>query len=334
MSFYDKVTCLVDEGKALDVVLVDFSKVFDTLPHSILLDKLSSCGKSRSVMYWVKNWLKGGAQRVVVNGATSAWRPVTIGVPQGSIPRPVLFDTFINNLNAGVECTTCKFTDDTKPGGAADSLKGQEALQRDLDRLEHWAMINGMKFNTSKWRTLHLGWMNTRHKYKLGESGWRAALQKGSLRDLGVLVSSRLSVSWQCALAAKRANLVLGCTKHSITGQSKEAIVLPYSVLVRPHLEYCVQLWAPQLKKDVKVLECIQRMATKLAAGLEGMACEEWEKTLDLSGLEKRRLRGNLIVLYSFLRRGSGEGGAELFSLGSSDRRRGNAAPWEVQTGH
>jgi len=72
MSFYDD-TCLMDEGKMLDVAFLDFIKAFDTVPHSILLDKLSSCGMSRFTVSWVKNWLKGIAQRVVVNGDTSAW---------------------------------------------------------------------------------------------------------------------------------------------------------------------------------------------------------------------------------------------------------------------
>ena len=99
-------------------------------------------------------------------------------------------------------------------------------------------MINGMKFTKSKSWILRLGRSNAGHKYKLGEEWLESSPAE---RDLGVLVERRLNRSQQCALAAKRANRILGCIKHSITSQSKEVIILLYSALVRPHLEYCVQ---------------------------------------------------------------------------------------------
>jgi len=145
-------------------------------------------------------------------------------------------------------------------------------------------------------------------------------------KDLGVLAGSRLSRSQQRARAARRANPILRCIRHSITGREEEGITLLQSALVRPHLECCGQFWAPTFKKDVKVFECVQRRATRLVRGLEGMSCEGWLRTLGLSNLERSGLRGDLIALCSFMRRGRGEGGAELFSLGPSDRTRGNGS--------
>jgi len=162
---------------------------------------------------------------------------------------------------------------------------------------------------------------SAKHEYGLGGEWLESSPEE---KDLGVLVDQKLNMSRQCALAAQKANCILGCTKSSVASRSREGILPLCFALVRPPLEYCVQLCGPQHKKDTDMLEWLQRRAMKMIRGLEYLSYEHRLRDLELFSLEKTRLWGDLLAAFQYLKGAYRKHGEGLFTRVHSDRTQGN----------
>lgn len=184
--------------------------------------------------------------------------------PQVSVLGLVPSSISIHDLDNRSEWTLSEFDDDTKLGGAV-ICEGHAAVQKDLNSLKKRVDRNLRQFNKEQYKVLYMGTNSPRHQYMLGITLLESTLWE---KDLRILADTRLAVSRQSVLAAKRDNGILVCIRQSITNRSKEVILPVHSVLVSPHLQCWVQFWGPQSRRDTELLERVQRRATKMIKDL------------------------------------------------------------------
>lgn len=155
LEFLDWVTDVIDQGSFVDVIYTDFSKAFDKVSHQKLLVKLKSYGIVGEIFEWIKSFLLGRKQRVVLGDTVSNWEPVTSGVPQGSVLGPILFVLYINDLLGSFQSVSLSYADDLKLCGKVKSkLEGSHELQNDLDVLNEWSRVWSTELNLSKCKAM------------------------------------------------------------------------------------------------------------------------------------------------------------------------------------
>ena len=242
LVFLEEVTNYIDKGFPVDVIYLDFQKAFDKVPHKRLMVKVRGMGFSDKICNWIENWLSNRKQRVRLNGCHSEWRMVKNGVPQGSILGPLLFAIFINDLEKDVVNKVLKFADDTKLIGKVSVSEEIDLLRTDLKLLVKWSEDWQMLFNVDKCKVMHFGYNNTEANYEMENLVLESVEEE---RDLGVMIQNNLKFDKQCLKAANAGNQVLGMIKRSFSFRDKDNILLLYKTLVRPKLEYCIQVWRP-----------------------------------------------------------------------------------------
>ena len=293
---------LADLGTQVDIGILEFSKAFDIVPHTWLLNKLQFYGINDEVCCWIRNFLEGRTQRVMVDGVFSLEENVDSGVPQGTVLGPLLFLLFINdittNLNTGTRIRL--FADDCLIYRAIHSIQDQILLQQDLDTLQSWSMTWGMKFNPSKCNIL---WTRQGPKGTLNrfyQLHGEILAEVPTAKYLGVNISNNLSWTPHVDYVVKKANQKLGFLRRNLRGSPVSSKCLAYTSLVRSGLEYATPIWDPITDKDSWKIESIQRRAARWAKSpySPSASITELLQELGWDDLSNRRKNLRLTLLY------------------------------------
>ena len=264
--------------------------------------KLKNLGLNNQLLAIITDFLSNRQFQVAIGGSTSDSRPVRSGVPQGSVLGPILFVLYINDMPENVRNLLLLFADDAKVCARASN---SQLNQSDLDLLAEWQLTWGLTFNTidCKCKVMHLGKDNPENQYFLNGKQLPVTSEE---KDLGVWMTN--DYSWQIHIdnCIKKAKSIMSWIMRVIIKKDKNVMLQLYKSMVRPHLEYCVQLWSPQPNHGnwgtIHRLEDVQREYTRQINGIGHLSYANRLQELGLTTLLERRARGDLIETFKMLK--------------------------------
>jgi len=328
LEFYDFVLHHMDEGDLLDLMFLDIRKAFDTVCHQKLIKRLKEIGINMYYIRWIEDYLEGREQRVVVRGEYSEWVEISSGVPQGSVLGPLLFMVYVNNITRGINNFSNMFADDMKIVGLVNSEDQQQKLKNDINLIYDNIKELDLSMNVKKCKVMHLGYNNRNSCYYIED---KEILKTDSEKDLGVWINNRMNFKVHVEKIVKECNSFIGMIRRNFSNLTEDLVATLFKVMIRPRLEYAVQVWSPCLKGCIDELEKVQRRVTKLPRNLKDLDYEERLKRLKLQNLQARRIRGDMIYNYKILRGDVIMENRKLLELDLSTRTRGNSCKLRVQ---
>lgn len=285
----------------VDLIIMDFSKAFDVVPHNRLLQKLKRYGIQNKTHSWISSFLKHRVQRVVVGGEHSTWAEVDSGVPQGTVLGPLLFLAYINDLPNNINSSVRLFADDCVLYREIKNEFDHKSLQEDLDTLVSWQNKWQMSFNAKKCHTMRLTHSKKPklYDYKLGDS----ILQETKSHSyLGVTITNDLTWNNHIIQITSTANRTLAFVMRNLHQCPQDIKVSAYKTLVRPLIEYSSSVWEPHTKTLINKLESIQRRAARFCMNdfksKSPGSVTNMIKKLEWESLTDRRLTRRLVILH------------------------------------
>lgn len=290
---------LRSKAKQVDMIIMDFAKAFDRVPHQRLLYKLAWYGIRGEHLKWIEGFLDKRKQRVVVDGETSGWEPVQSGVPQGSVIGPTMFLVFINDLPDCVSSRIRLFADDTIIYREINSHNDCETLQDDLNQLGKWEQDWCMSFHPDKCNVLRVSRkrVTVQHSYTLHGHTLESVTET---KYLGVTMSGNMTWTSHINAISAKASRSLGFIKRNLIIHNVQVKEQAYKALVRPTLEYACTVWDPHTKSATAKLEMVQRRAARYVLGRyhNTSSVSAMVDHLQWKSLQERRRNARLHMMY------------------------------------
>jgi hypothetical protein len=305
---YDTVLKMIESGSNCELVYLDFSKAFDKVDHSILLSKLAKMGITGKVGKWIGNFLHLRTQAVKIGSSISDWLHVISGVPQGTVLGPLLFLCFIADLGANLgpgSALLLKYVDDTKVVKEVTSMEDIKAFQVDLEALYDWQVSNNMEWNGDKFQSLRMGYNHTlRNESLLFTPNFSDPIPEMEVvKDLGVYMERDGTFGHQRSKANAKAHQKAGWCLRTFKSRDLATLKTLWSSLIRPHQDYCSQLWSPVGSAgDLLRQEAPLRAFTKRIRGFYELSYWDRLAKARMYSTERRQERYKIIYSWKALR--------------------------------